>query len=110
MRSQQFPLITATPSVSSARISGTRPVAPGTPESAFVSNTLSLPADISYLVDLWGSVRRQLESANAFTQASVAQYENVLLTLKSDVATTYFMLRGLETDRAVLKKYGRLGT
>ena len=45
---------------------------------------ISVPIAASYEVDLWGQIRRSIESANALTQVSVAQYENVLLGLKSE--------------------------
>src|SRR5882762_2129737 len=59
----------------------------GTPGSAktFDSATV-VPFDLSYEVDLWGKVRRSFESAGDQAQASLADYENVLLGLKADVA------------------------
>ena len=56
-------------------------------------NSFSVPLDLSYEIDLWGRVRRSFEAARAQAQASVADYENVLLTLTSDVAVDYFTLR-----------------
>jgi multidrug efflux system outer membrane protein len=49
-----------------------------------------IPFDLSYEVDLWGRIRRSFESAGASAQASVADYENTLLSLRAEVATTYF--------------------
>ena len=54
-------------------------------------------------MDLWGQIRRSIESANALTQASVANYENVLLTLKSDVASFYIMLHFIDQERVILR-------
>ena len=103
VRSEEFPQVFALPGVSSARQSGTRPTQPGSTTLAYQANTYSLPADATYLVDIWGSVRRQLESANALTQASVAQYENVLLTLKADVAEDYIMVRYIDQEMVILQ-------
>ena len=102
-RAQLYPYVTADPSVSRARTSGTRPLPPGTPGAAFSGNTISLPADVSYEVDLWGQIQRSLESAHALTQVSVADYENILLALKSDVARFYVMLLYIDRERAILR-------
>src|ERR1700733_9020549 len=103
-RSNLFPSISVVPSVEPARNSGTRAVAPNSsPTVAYTATTFSLPLEASYQVDLWGQIRRSLESANALTQASVANYENVLLTLKSDVASFYIMLHFIDQEREILK-------
>src|SRR6202453_1946290 len=57
-----------------------------------------VPFDLSYEVDLWGRVRRTFEAAGDTAQASVADYENVLLTLKADVATEYFAVRTADSQ------------
>jgi NodT family efflux transporter outer membrane factor (OMF) lipoprotein len=103
VRSNQYPSLIAAPSVGRARISGVRPVPPGSTESAYSANTLSLPVDASYIVDFWGQIRRSIESANALTQASVADYENVLLTVKSDIAQDYVMLHYIDRERVILR-------
>jgi multidrug efflux system outer membrane protein len=54
-------------------------------------------------VDLWGRVRRGYESARASAQASVADYQNVLLTLTADVAVDYFLLRALDAEVVALR-------
>jgi outer membrane protein TolC len=54
-------------------------------------------------VDLWGQIRRSIESANALAQVQVADYENVLLTLKSDVAEYYIMLRYIDREQSILR-------
>ncbi len=103
-RSNLFPSISVVPSVEPARSSGTRPVPPSSsPTVAYTATTFSLPLEASYQVDLWGQIRRSLESANALTQASVANYENILLTLKSDVASFYIMLHFIDQEREILK-------
>lgn len=101
-RADLFPAVNADPSASRARESGTRPNPPGFIGGAFTANTITLPLDVSYEVDLWGRVRRSVESARAQAQASQADYENILLTLKSDVAQNYFSLRYLDVDREIL--------
>jgi multidrug efflux system outer membrane protein len=99
-----FPGVELVPSAVRFRQSGTRPVQPGsTPARTYTANTFSVPLDLSYELDIWGKVRRAFEAANADAQASLAAYETILLTLKSDVAQTYFNLRYLDADLTILK-------
>jgi len=102
-RANLYPFVSANPSVTRARISGTGPLPPGSREPAYSATTISLPIDASYEVDLWGQIRRSIESASALTQVSVADYENVLLALKSDVAEYYVMLHYIDQERAILR-------
>lgn len=47
----------------------------------------------SWEVDLWGRIRRNIESANATLDASVENYDDALVTLLADVATNYVQYR-----------------
>jgi multidrug efflux system outer membrane protein len=71
----------------------------GTASPTIFTSATVVPFDLSYEVDIWGKVRRAFEAAGDKAQASVADYENVLLTLKADVATNYF---ALETQDALI--------
>lgn len=103
-RADFFPTLVLNPSAIRTRESGNRAVQPGTaPTQAYTSNTFNLPLDLSYELDVWGKVRRNVEAANADTQGSIAAYETVLLALKATVAQTYFNLRYLDADLAILK-------
>jgi outer membrane protein, multidrug efflux system len=103
-RADFFPTLIFNPSAIRTRESGNRAVQPGTaPTAPYTSNTFSLPLDLSYQLDVWGKVRRSVEAADADAQGSVAAYETILLTLKSGVAQTYFNLRYLDADLAILK-------
>jgi multidrug efflux system outer membrane protein len=63
-----------------------------------------VPFDLSYEVDIWGKVRRAFEASGDLAQASLADYENVLLTLKADVATTYFAVRTADSQISVQQR------
>jgi multidrug efflux system outer membrane protein len=63
-----------------------------------------VPFDLSYEVDLWGKIRRAFEASGDQAEASVADYENVLLTLKSDVATNYFAVRTADSQIDVQRR------
>ncbi|HEX3875874.1 MAG TPA: efflux transporter outer membrane subunit [Bryobacteraceae bacterium] len=97
-RSSLFPTLTAGPSITqehlgsgSANVSGTR--------SAF-----SLPLDVSWEPDLWGSIRRGVTAAAATAQASYALLENAKLLYQSELATDYFQLHGIDGDADLLKR------
>ena len=57
-----------------------------------------VPFDLSYELDIWGRLRRAFEASAHQAQASLADYENVLLTLKADVATNYYALRATDSE------------
>ena len=44
-------------------------------------------------MDFWGSFRRQVESASAALDASVADFDGALVSLVSQVAQTYILIR-----------------
>ncbi|MDF9391762.1 MULTISPECIES: efflux transporter outer membrane subunit [Methylococcus] len=47
-------------------------------------------------IDIWGKYRRAIESADAQLMASIAEYDDILVTLTADVANTYILIRTLE--------------
>jgi NodT family efflux transporter outer membrane factor (OMF) lipoprotein len=52
--------------------------------------------DVAWEMDFWGKFRRSLESADASLLASVAGYDDVLVTLIAEVARNYVQIRTLE--------------
>ncbi len=52
--------------------------------------------DVAWEMDFWGKFRRSLESADASLLASVAGYDDVLVTLTAEVARNYVQIRTLE--------------
>jgi NodT family efflux transporter outer membrane factor (OMF) lipoprotein len=57
---------------------------------------------VSWEPDLWGNIRRAVESQRATAQATAADLANVDLSLRSELATDYFELRGLDTQQRLL--------
>ncbi len=102
--SEFYPTISLDPSVSRTRYAENRPASPTTARAGYATNDFRIPLDLSYEIDVWGRVRRAVESATAQAEASVASYETVRLTLHADVAASYFALRAIDSDRAVLRK------
>ncbi len=66
-------------------------------------NLFRLPLDLSWEIDLFGRVRRNTEAARATAQASVADYQNTLVSVTANVASTYFSLRALDEETVVLE-------
>jgi NodT family efflux transporter outer membrane factor (OMF) lipoprotein len=52
--------------------------------------------------DLWGSVRRQVESSEAEAQASAATLQALRLTIQTTLAQSYFQLRILDAQKKLL--------
>jgi len=52
--------------------------------------------DVAWELDIWGKYRRAVESGVANLEASIASYDDVLVTLTAEVARTYVVLRTFE--------------
>jgi len=65
---------------------------PPNQRSAAFSNWL-YGFNLSWELDLWGRIRRNIESTNASLDASVEDYDAALVTLLADVATNYAQYR-----------------
>lgn len=100
-----YPTISLNPNVTRERNTENRSTQPPTSlAKSYTATEFHVPLEASYEVDLWGRVRRSVEASTAFAEAAVASYETVRLTMHSDVATAYFALRAIDSDRAVLRK------
>ena len=100
-----FPQMSADPAAQRQRTSGNRPVVGNAAATVPVTqNVFSLPFDLSYEVDLFGRVRRNLEAQNANLQASAADLQNVQLVLTAELAADYFTLRELDAEIVVVKE------
>ncbi|MGA7780753.1 MAG: efflux transporter outer membrane subunit [Paraburkholderia sp.] len=71
-------------------------------------NTLTSPLnlwqvgfDASWELDLFGRVRRSVESANAQTEAAIESRNDALVSLEAEVAQTYMQLRGAQALREI---------
>jgi NodT family efflux transporter outer membrane factor (OMF) lipoprotein len=57
--------------------------------------------DAFWELDVWGRLRRNIEAADAEVLASVADYDDVLVSLVAEVAINYITLRAFEERLAV---------
>lgn len=67
-------------------------------------NSFSTIIDLSYEIDLWGKVRREVESARATADSASASYHSAILTLTADVAAQYFLLRSFDAEVSALQR------
>jgi NodT family efflux transporter outer membrane factor (OMF) lipoprotein len=103
-RAGLFPNISAGGSYVRQRTSANAPsTITGQPQGGSATfNDFLVPLTVGYEVDLWGRVRRSVESARAEVQASADDLETVKLMIQSEVAVDYFSLRALDAQKAVL--------
>jgi NodT family efflux transporter outer membrane factor (OMF) lipoprotein len=99
-RSQYYPTVQVGPSATRERQSSNRPLY--VPGSKSTYNDFFLQGEVSWEPDLWGNIRRQVEAQRATAQATAADLANVDLSLRSELATDYFELRGLDTQQRLL--------
>lgn len=66
-------------------------------------DTALLGFNANWELDFWGKYRRAIEANNAMFLASSAAYDNALITLTSDVASTYVKIRTIEEQIRVTK-------
>ncbi|MDJ0034372.1 efflux transporter outer membrane subunit [Pantoea allii] len=60
--------------------------------------------DASWELDLWGKVRRQVESANAQQQAAIEQRNDALVSLEAEVVRAWLQLRGAQATVNTLQQ------
>ncbi|QIE99033.1 efflux transporter outer membrane subunit [Pantoea stewartii] len=60
--------------------------------------------DASWELDLWGKVRRQIESANAQQQAAIEQRNDALVSLEAEVVRAWLQLRGAQATVNTLQQ------
>lgn len=70
--------------------------------AGFQANTAQVGLVTSYEIDVWGRVRRNIESATALATASQYEQDSVRLTLSALVTNTYLRLRSLDAQRDVV--------
>src|ERR1700677_1467075 len=99
-RSQYFPTIQVGPSATREKQSTNRPLYE--PGSKPTYNDIFLQGEVTWEPDLWGNVRRAVESQKATVQATAADLANADLSIRSELATDYFEMRGLDTQQQLL--------
>jgi outer membrane protein, multidrug efflux system len=91
-RSYEFPQVSLDPSFSG-----------GKDDENLKSNIFSLAVDVVFQVDLFGRYRRASEAVRAQLLGTRDAQQTVILTLVSDVASDYFLLRDLDLQLQITK-------
>ena len=100
-RADLFPTVTTSPSVTRNKLSANRQ--PRSSQFNGISYTdLQVPFELSYQIDLWGRVRRTVESYRDQAQASAADLAAVNLSMHSQLALFYFQARMLDAEEQLL--------
>jgi NodT family efflux transporter outer membrane factor (OMF) lipoprotein len=100
-RADYYPSISAGAAATRARISNNRP--PGHLSSNGATyNDYQIPAELSYELDVWGRVRKTVESQREQAQASAADLATVNLSLHAQLAMYYFQARSLDAQEQLL--------
>ena len=92
-RSNQFPQVSADPNFSGAKT-----------DQGIKSNIFSLAADVTFQLDFFGRYRRATEAARAQFFATEDAQQTTILTLVSDVASDYFLLRDLDLQLQITEQ------
>jgi NodT family efflux transporter outer membrane factor (OMF) lipoprotein len=110
-RSQLYPTIGTTPSISRSQSSGntgnltattgTGGTGTGATTAGRQTSLFALPADVSWAPDLWGRIRSQIHAAQYNAQLSAADLENERLIEQARLAIFLFELRGQDALRKI---------
>jgi multidrug efflux system outer membrane protein len=102
---QRLPEVDLGATAARARISRNRPLTNyATPTQSTVQNDMRLGPSINYDTDLFGRIRREIESATASAEQSADDLANARLVLTTDLASDYFSMRELDAEIDVLNR------
>jgi NodT family efflux transporter outer membrane factor (OMF) lipoprotein len=92
--------VTVDPSATRNRISNHRPAI--IVSNGITYNDYQIPFELSYQLDVWGRVRRTVESYREQAQASAADLAAVNLSMHAQLALYYFQARTLDAEEQLL--------
>jgi len=101
-RASLFPTADLSPGVSRSGIGRSGLSSGGGGGSTRSGTTYSISGTVSWVPDIWGSVRRQIESATSAAQVSAADLANARLSAQATLATDYFDLRAEDALKQLL--------
>jgi len=100
-RADYFPTVTVDPTATRNKTAANRQ--PHSAQFSGISYTdLQIPFELSYQVDVWGRIRRTVESYREQAQASAADLATVNLSMHSQLALFYFQARLLDAEEQLL--------
>ena len=86
----------------SGPVTGSTPTAAARSSAGAGSNSFLLGLDVSWTPDLWGKIRRGIQSSQASAQASAGDVENARLSYQAALAQNYFQMRMLDAQKKFL--------
>ena len=101
-RADYYPTLTADPSAVREKYSENRP-ASSTATHGVTFNDFTVPLNLSYQVNAWGRVSRNVEYYREQTQASAADLAVVNLSMHATLAVDYFAARSLDAEEKLLQ-------
>jgi NodT family efflux transporter outer membrane factor (OMF) lipoprotein len=99
-RADYYPTVTTNSSAARQRYSANRPLSLGNGKTF---NDFVVPIDLSYQVNAWGRVTKNVESYREQAQASAADLAVINLTMHADLAIDYFAARTLDAEEKLLQ-------
>lgn len=75
----------------------------GTIDNGGLTNQVAFQLGLSWDADIWGKLRRNVESKDATFVASVADLENARLSMQTQLAQSYFTIRSLDSLKELYK-------
>jgi NodT family efflux transporter outer membrane factor (OMF) lipoprotein len=103
-RSNLFPSISVNPSIVASRAANTFGNNQVGQTFATTRAVYSLPVDLSWTIDVWGSIRRSITASAEAAQVSEADLENARLSFQAELAQDYFQLHGTDGDQQLLDR------
>ena len=105
-RSALFPTVSTGIGVTATGAGGAASNAAGANGSsnAGTRTAYSLPFNVAWEPDLWGSIRRSVTGNIELAQASEADLENARLLFQAELAQDYFQLHGIDGDADLLRR------
>ena len=104
-RSYLYPEVALGASAARGKVSANRPLSSyAVPDQSTVQNNFVTGPDVSYEIDLFGRVRRQLEGYRAAAEQAAADFENTRLMLIAQLAGDYFTVRELDSEIDVVNR------
>ena len=101
-RADYYPTLSTDPSAIRQRYSNNRP-----PQNSIFNgitfNDFTVPLNLSYQVNAWGRVSKNVEFYREEAQASAADLAVVNLTMHADLAVDYFAARSLDAEEKLLQ-------
>ena len=95
-QSQLFPTVGITPAATRNHLSATKTTPPVT------TALINLPAQATWELDFWGSVRNTVKASKLEAQATQDDLETARLTVYAEAASNYFQIRALDEQSEIM--------